>query len=186
MPNDPSPLSESEQFQLNQLLDRRAESLPEAQRRRDRERAEELKLRAERDRLAASEARLSRRLASLRIDIDVVTARIHEIAPSQTAFRFVAGKLKEFGEIVPAQSYFNTAADNLDQEQLLQLGEIALSLFEASTRPKGVRPLRERMQEANIEIGPDGPRGDSFTDDPRTALAARIVAAGEKARGKRS
>ena len=136
-PINPRPLSESEEFQLRQLLDRRSQSLPEAQAQRDRERAQEQKLRARQDKLAAEEARLSKRLAELRVDIDVVSAEIYKIAPHATAFRHVSQRLQEFGEIIPTQSYFNTAHDNMDRNQLMLLGEIALSMFEQAARPKG-------------------------------------------------
>ena len=57
------------------------------------------------------------------------------------------------------------------------LGEIALSMYEASTRPKG-RPLRERMEGVEVSIGPDVP-GPGDASDPRAALAQAIIAAGQ-------
>ena len=83
MPRDlnPTPLTESEEYQLKRLLDRGGQSLPEAQAQRDRERELEAKLQARRDKLAAEEARLSKRLAELHVDIDTVSAEIFKIAP---------------------------------------------------------------------------------------------------------
>lgn len=176
-PVDPRPLSQSEEFQLRQLLDRSGTSLAAAQEARDKERDQERRLRARQDKLAAEEARLSKRLAELRVDLDVVTAEIYKIAPSGVAFRHVAGKLQEFGDRVPGLSFFNTPVDNLDRKQLLLLGEIALSLHEQATRPKG-RPLREKMQDVRIEVGRDAPGGDAPND--RAAMAAAITAAGKK------
>ena len=176
------PLSESEEYQLRQLLDRRAQSLPAAQEQRDRERVLEAKLQAKRDRLAADEARLSKRLAELRIDIDCVSAEIYKISPHATAFRHVAGRLQEYGDRVPNFSWFNTAADNLDRGQLMLLGEIALSLHAQATKPKG-RPLRERMESVKVDIGPDAP-GAGGPSDGKAEMAAAIIKAGRRRRGE--
>jgi hypothetical protein len=172
MPKDPTPLTESERFQLNRLLDRSGQS--------PKERELEAKLRARQDKLAAEEAKLSKRLAELRIDLDCTTAEIYKIAPSGVAFRDVAAKLAEFGERAPSLSFFNTPADNLDRHQLMLLGEIALSAFEANSRPKG-KPLRDRMQGVRVDVGPDSPGDDGPPDSP-AAMAQRILAAAKKAR----
>jgi hypothetical protein len=148
---NPSPLPESEEFQIKRLLDRRSQSLPEAQAHRDKERVQEARLQARRDKLAAEEARLSKRLAELRVDIDCVSAEIYKLAPSGVAFRHVAGKLKEFGERAPSLSFFNTPADNLDRDQLMLLAEM-LSMYQQNARPKG-KPLREKMQGVAVDIG---------------------------------
>ena len=188
MPRDlrspnPSPLSESEEFQLKRLLDRRAQSLPEAQAARDKERAQERRLQEKRDKLAAEKSRLAKRLAQLHVDLDVASAEIYKLSPSGTAFRFVNERLQQLGDIVPKQSFFNTRFDTLDQKQLLLLGEIALSLFEANARPKGGKPLRERMENIKVDIGPGGPDGPGDPSDDRAAMARAILEAGRKARG---
>ena len=133
-PINPRPLSESEEHQLRSLLDRSGQSLAAAEAQRARERDQERRLRARQDKLAAEEARLSKRLAELRVDIDTVTAEIYKIAPSGVAYRHVAGRLQEFGAIIPTQSYFNTSHDNMDRKQLMLLGEIALSLYEQAAQ----------------------------------------------------
>lgn len=185
MPNIRSltPLSEDEEYQLKHLLDRRSQSLPEAQAARDRERDREARLRAQQDNLAAEEARLARRLAQLRIDIDVVSSEIFKIAPSGVDFRHVNGRLQQLNTLVPTQSFFNSPADNLDRDQLMLLAENALSAFEASTRSKA-RPLRDRMAAVEVEIGPDAPGGSDGPIDGRAALVQAILAAGKKAKGK--
>jgi hypothetical protein len=181
---NPTPLSESEQFQLNRLLARTGESLSGARQRREEELALERKLQAKRDRLANAEAKLSKRLAELRIDIDTVSAEIYKIAPSGVAYRHVASRLQEFGDRLPSFSYFNTQADTLDRSQLMLLAEIALSIFEQNTKPKGGKPLRERMEAAGIpSIGLDAPGAGAPTDD-RSKLAAGIVQAGKRRRGE--
>jgi hypothetical protein len=86
--------------------------------------------------------------------------------------------------LVPKQSFFNSRFDSFDRDQIMLLGEIALSMYEASTRPKG-RPLRERMEGVEVSIGPDVP-GPGDASDPRAALAQAIIAAGQKARGGKS
>jgi hypothetical protein len=183
---NPPPLSESELFQLNRLLDRRGQSLPEAQAARDKERAQERRLQEKRDKLAAEEARLSKRLAELHVDIDCVTAEIFKIAPSGVAFRYVAGKLQEFGKLAQSFSSFNTPADNLDRNQLMLFAEIGLAMFKASTRPApGVPSLRQRMQNVSVDIGIDAPtQGGGDINESRAAMAAAIIAAGKKARGE--
>jgi hypothetical protein len=180
-PVNPRPLSESEQYQLQQLLDRSGQSLAAAEAQRTKERELEAKLRARQDKLAAEEARLSKRLAELRVDIDCVSAEIYRLAPSGVAFRHVNERLQQLGTLVPKQSYFNTQFDTMDREAIQLLAEIGLSLFEASTRPKG-RPLRERMEDVKVDIGPGGP-GDA--SDPRAAMAAAIISAGRRARGEK-
>ena len=75
-PPSPRPLSESEQYQLQQLLDRSGQSLAQAEARRARERDQERRLRARQDKLAAEEARLAKRLAQLHVDIDIVSAKL--------------------------------------------------------------------------------------------------------------
>jgi hypothetical protein len=182
-PVNSQPLSESEEYQLRRLLDRRSQSLPEAQAQRDRERERERRLEEKRDRLAAAEAKLSKRIAELRIDIDTVSAEIFKIAPSGVAFRHVAGKLQEFGDRAPSFSYFNTQADTLDRDQLMLLAEIALAVFEMDTRPKG-KSLREKMQNVAINIGLDAPGDGGAAPDNRAALARAIVEAGKKRRGE--
>jgi hypothetical protein len=183
-PINPRPLTESEEHTLRSLLDRSGQSLAAAEAQRTKERELEAKLRARQDKLAAEEARLSKRLAELRVDIDVVTAEIYKIAPSGVAFRHVADRLQEFGAVVPKQSYFNSAQDNMTRDQLMLLGEIALNMYEQAARPKGSRPLRERMKGIGVEIGPDGPDGPGDATDPRAAMARAIILAGKKARGE--
>jgi site-specific recombinase len=180
-PINPRALSESEEHTLRSLLDRSGQSLAAAEAQRARERDQERRLRARQDKLAAEEARLSKRLAELRVDIDTVTAEIYKIAPSSVSFRHVAGKLQEFGDRVPSLSFFNTSADNMDRKQLMLLGEIALSLYEQAARPKG-KPLREKMKGVAVDIGPGGPDGAGDASDPRVALAQAAIAAARKAR----
>jgi hypothetical protein len=63
MPRDLRPinsLTDTEEMQLRRLLDKRAQSLPEAQEARDLERALERKLQEKRDRMAREEVRLSK------------------------------------------------------------------------------------------------------------------------------
>jgi hypothetical protein len=179
-----NPLSESEQFHLNRLLARLGENQSEALQRREKERDLEAKLQARRDKLAAEEARLSKRLAELRVDIDCVSAEIYKIAPSGVAYRHVASRLNEFRDLAQKQSFFNSPADTLDRSHLQLLAEICLSIFEMNTRPKGGKSLRERMEAANIpKIGPDVVGGGGPTDD-RAVLAKRIVDAGRRRRGE--
>ena len=173
-------MSESEEYQLRSLLDRSGQSLAAAEAQRTKERELEAKLREKSDRLAAREAKLSKRLAELRIDIDVVSSQIYQIAPHATAFRHVSQRLQEYGERVPSLPWFNTAADNLDRDQLMLLAEIGLSMYEAASRPKG-RPLREKMKGVAVDIGPGGPDGAGDASDPRAALAQAIIAAARKA-----
>ena len=182
-PVNPRPLSESEQYQLQQLLDRSGQSLAAAQEQRDRERDQERRLRARQDKLAREEARLSKRLAELRIDIDTVTAELYRTAPSGVAFRFANAGLQKLAEIIPTQSYFNTSHDTMDRAALLRIGQIALSLHEATTKPRG-RPLREKMENVRIDVGRDAPGGDAPND--RAAMAAAIVNAGRKRRGEQT
>ena len=177
------PLTESELFQLNRLLDKRRQSLPEAQAQRDRERDRERKLREKSDRLAAEEARLARRLAQLHVDIDTISGQLYQIAPHATAFRHVNERLQQLGTLVPKQSFFNTRFDTLDQNQIQLFAEIGLSLFEASTRRTGKPSLREKMKDVRVDIGPDGP-GAGGPSDGRAELAARIVQAGRRRRGE--
>jgi hypothetical protein len=179
-PINPRPLSESEEYQLRQLLDRSGQSLAAAEAQRARERDQERRLREKSDRLAAREAKLSKRLAELRIDIDVVSSQIYQIAPHATAFRHVSQRLQEFAELVPTQSYFNSQHDTVDRNFLMLLGELALSMFEQAARPKG-EPLRVRMKGVAVDIGPDSPGGDGSPDSP-AAMAQRILAAAKKAR----
>ena len=182
-PINPTPLTEAEQYQLNRLLDRRAESLPEAQARREKERARERRLQEKRDKMAAEEARLSKRLAELRVDLDVVSAEIFQLASSGVAFRSVNEQLQKLATLVPTQSFFNTRYDTFDRSQIKLLGEIALSMYEAEARPKGGgRPLRERMKSVKAEVGLDA--GAAAPPDDRAALAAAIVQAGRRRRGE--
>ena len=189
MPRDirsvnPMPLTATEEAQLMRLLDRSGQSLSEAQARHDKERAKERKLQAKRDKLAAEESRLSKRLAELRIDLDVVSGEIYKLAPSGVAFRFVNERLQQLAEIAPKQSYFNTPHDTLDREQLKLLGEIGLAMFEEATRPKGKgKSLRQRMEGIKAEAGLDGPNAQAPPDD-RAALAQAIINAGRKRRGE--
>jgi hypothetical protein len=179
-----NPLSESEQFQLNRLLARTGENLAEATRRREKELALQAKLQAKRDKLAAEEAALSRRLSELRIDIDCVSAEIHKIAPSGISWRFVNDRLQQFGDLVTKQSFFGTRSDNLDRDQIQLLGELALAIFEMNTKPKGGRPLRERMESVKIDVGLDPGDVPGGPSDGRAALAQAIVRAGRRARGE--
>jgi hypothetical protein len=100
-----------------------------------------------------------------------------------SAFRFVNERLQQLGTLAPTQSFFNTPFDTLDRKQIQLLGEIALSAFEASTPWKGGKPLRERMENIKVNIGPDVI--DAPSDD-RAALARAILAAGRKRRGEES
>jgi hypothetical protein len=186
MPRDlnPTPLTESEEYQLKRLLDRGGQSLPEAQAQRDRERELEAKLQARRDKLAAEEARLSKRLAELHVDIDTVSAEIFKIAPSGIAFRTVSKQLAELGELAPKQSFFNTPFDTLSRDQIQLLAEIGLSLFEAGSRGKGGPSLRERMQSVNIDVGPGPLERPGGPSDNRAQLAQAIINAGKKRRGE--
>ena len=181
-PVNPRPLSEVEEHTLRSLLDRRSQTLPEAQAARDKERALERKLREKSDRLAAREAALSRRLAELRIDLDVVTGQLYQLASSGTAFRFANEGLQKLAEIIPTQSYFNTSHDTMDRDALMLIGQIALSLHKQATKPKG-RPLREKMQGVDISIGQDAPNAGGPSDG-RAELAARIIQAGRRRRGE--
>ena len=181
-PVNPRPLSESEEYQLRALLDRSGRSLAEAQAARDRERDRERKLRERSDRLAAREAALSRRLAELRIDLDVVTSQLYQLAPSGVSFRFASEGLRKFGETIPTQSYFSSQHDTVDRDFLMLLGEIALSLHAQATKPRG-RPLREKMQGVDINIGQDAPNAGGPADG-RAELAAAIVRAGRRRRGE--
>ena len=182
-PINPRPLSESEEYQLKQLLDRSGQSLAQAEAQRARDRDQEARLRARQDKLAAEEARLAKRLAQLHVDLDTVTAEIYKLAPSGVSFRFASEGLQKLGEVIPTQSYFNSSRDSMGREQLLLLGEIALSMHER-TKPRG-RPLREKMQGIKVDIGHDAPAGPGGTSDPRAAMAAAIIAAGRKARGNK-
>jgi hypothetical protein len=183
-PVNPTPLSESEEFQLKRLLDRRSQSLPEAQAQRDRERVEEARLRARQDKLAAEEARLARRLAQLHVDLDVVSSKLYQLAPSGIAFRTVNEQLKKLAELAPTQSFFNSRFDSLDQDQLMLLAEIGLAIFEMNTTPKGGKSsLRERMQSVKVDVGLD-PADVPGPSDSRAALAAAIVRAGRRRRGE--
>jgi hypothetical protein len=101
-----NPLSETEERTLRFLLDRRGKNLPEAQQRREKERTVEAWLRARQDKMAREEAQLSRRLAQLHVDLDVISAEIFKIAPSGIAFRTVSGQLQKLAELVPTQSFF--------------------------------------------------------------------------------
>ena len=53
-------------------------------------------------------------------------------------------------------------------------------MYEASARPKG-KPLRERMENIKVDIGPGG--GPDGPSDDRAAMARAIIEAGRKARG---
>lgn len=181
---NPTPLSQSERYQLDRLLARSGENLAEATRRREKELALEAKLQAKRDKLAAEEARLAKRLAQLHVDLDVVSAEIFKLAPSGIAFRTVSGQLQKLAELAPTQSFFNSRFDTFDQTQIRLLAEIGLSFFEAGTRGKGGPSLRERMQSVKIDVGPSPPGGDGGLVDNRAQLAAAIVAAGKKRRNK--
>jgi hypothetical protein len=180
-PVNPRPLSESEEHTLRSLLDRRAENLPEAQARRDKERALERKLREKSDRLAAEEARLAKRLAQLHVDLDTVSAKLFQLSSSGVAFRSVNEQLQKLAQLVPTQSFFNSRFDTFDRDQIQLLGEIALSLHAQATRPKGT-PLRERMGSVKVDIGPGDPDGPGAAPDDRTALARAAIAAARKAR----
>jgi uncharacterized protein (DUF4415 family) len=180
-PVNPRPLTESEEHTLRSLLDRSGQSLAAAEAQRARERDQERRLREKSDRLAAREAKLSKRLAELRIDIDVVSSQIYQIAPHATAFRHVSQRLQEFAELVPTQSYFNSQHDTVDRNFLMLLGEIALSMHEQASRPRG-EPLRARMKGVGVDIGPDSPGGDGGSPDSPAAMAQRILAAAKKAR----
>jgi hypothetical protein len=181
-PVNPTPLSESEEFQLKRLLDRRSQSLPEAQAQRDRERVEEARLRARQDKLAAEEARLARRLAQLHVDLDVVSSKLYQLAPSGIAFRTVNEQLQKLADLVPSQSFFNSRFDSLDQNQIMLLAEIALSIFEMNTKQKSGPSLRERMAGVKVDIGMDAPGSDA--PDDRAALAKKIIESGKKRRGE--
>jgi hypothetical protein len=84
---------------------------------------------------------------------------------------------------VPSQSFFDTQHDTLDRDQIMLLAEIGLSLFEASTKSKGDKSLREKMENVRVDIGPD-PGGDGGPPDSRAALAQAIVRAGRRRRGE--
>ena len=58
-----------------------------------------------------------------------------------------------------------------------------LELFGGNLQPAKAPPLRERMEGVRVEVGPDAANGGP-SDDPSALLAARIVAAGRKARGE--
>lgn len=180
-PVDPRPLSKSEQYQLRSLLDRSGQSLAEAEAQRDRERDQERRLREKSDRLAAQEAKLSRRLAELRVDLDVCTAELYRTAPSGVAFRHVSQRLEQLAELVPKQSYFNSQFDTMDRAQIQLLAEIGLSLFEAAAHPKGRKTLRERMQGVDVNIGLDAVDG---APNDKAAMAAAIVRAGRRRRNE--
>ena len=183
-PINPRPLSELERYQLQQLLDRTGQSLAAAEAARDKERDRERKLRERSDRLAAEEARLARRLAQLRVDLDVCTAELYRIAPSGTAFRFANEGLQKFAELIPTQSYFNSKHDTADRSFLMLLGEIALSLHAEATKPRG-RSLRERMENVRIDVGRDAPNAGG-PSDARAELAKKIIEAGRRRRGESS
>jgi hypothetical protein len=104
-----NPLSETEARTLQFLLDKRSQSLPEAQAQRDRDRERERKLQAQLDKKAALEARYSKRVAELRIDCDVISAEIHKISPSGVAWRFVDEGLQKLAKLAPTQSFFGAA-----------------------------------------------------------------------------
>ena len=90
-------------------------------------------------------------------------------------------QLQKLGTLVPSQSFFNSRFDTLDQTQIRLLAEIGLSLFEASTRLKGGKPLRERMADVKVDIGRDVVSAPS---DDKAAMAAAIVRAGRRRRGE--
>ena len=186
MPRDlnPLPLSETEQHQLRRLLDRSGTSLAAAQEARDKERAEERRLRARQDKLAAEEGRLARRLAQLHVDIDTVSAQLFQLAPSGVAFRSVNEQLQKLGTLVPTQSFFNSRFDTLDQKQIRLLAEIGLAMYQDQTRPRGGKSLRERMADVKVDIGRDAPGDPGGPSDARAELAARIIAAGKKRRNE--
>jgi uncharacterized protein (DUF4415 family) len=94
MPKDIRPLDPSEEMTLRRLLARSGESLHEAQQRHAKEIEQERRLEAKRDRMAREEARLSKRLAELRVDIDCVSAEIHKTSPSGVAWRFVDERVR--------------------------------------------------------------------------------------------
>ena len=125
---------------------------------------------------------MARRLAQLRVDLDVCTAELYRIAPSGTAFRFANEGLQKLAATIPGQSYFNTAHDFMGRDALMLIGEIALSMHEQATKPKG-KPLREKMADVKVDIGPDAPNAGGPADG-RAELAARIIAAGRKRRGE--
>jgi hypothetical protein len=186
MPKDIRPLDPGEEMTLRRLLARSGESLHEAQQRHAKEIEQERRLEAKRDRMAREEARLSKRLAELRVDIDCVSAEIHKTAaPSGVAWRFVNERLQEYGELATKQSFFNTPHDTLDRDALMLLAQIGLSLFEHAAKPKsGKPPLRERMEAAGIpSIGMDVPGGGAPSDG-RAALAQAIINSGRKRRGE--
>jgi hypothetical protein len=183
-PIDPSPLSETEARTLRFLLDKSAQSQPEALEQRAKERALERKLRAKREAMAREEGRRSEELATLRINIDTVSAKIHELAPSGVAWRFVDEGLQKLATLAPSQGFFGTRSDNLDRDQIMLLAEIGLAVFEASTKQKSGPSLREKMQGVEINIGPSPPEGPGSPSDGRAQLAAAIVNAGRKRRGE--
>ena len=183
MPRDPMPLTEQEQFTLRRLLDKRSQTLPEAQQERDRERDREARLQAKQAKLVAEEQKLSRRLAQLHVDIDCVSAELFRLAPSGVSFRFVNERLQQLNTLVPTQSFFNTRFDNLDQKQIQLLAEIGLATFEAATHPKGRKTLREKMAGIEVSVGQDAPDAGGPSDG-RAALAAAIIAAGKKRRNE--
>lgn len=184
MPKDLLPLNESERFQLNRLLDRSGQSLAQAEAQRARERDQEARLRARQDKLAREEAQLSRRLAQLRVDLDVVSSQIYQIAPHATAFRFVHERLQQLGTLLPKQSFFNSSRDNMDAEAIQLLAEIGLAMHRESTRPKkGAKSLREKMESVAINIGPDAPGAGAPSDD-KAAMAQAIIRAGRRRRNE--
>lgn len=178
-----NPLSETEQRTLQFLLDRSGQSMAEAEAERSKERERERKLRAQLDRKAALEARWAKRLASLHVDLDVISAKLFQSAPSGIAFRTVNEQLQKLADLVPTQSFFNSQFDTFDQSQIMLLAEIGLAVFEASAKQKSGPSLRQKMQSVKIDVGRDAPGGGAAPDD-RSALAAAIVRAGRRRRGE--
>jgi hypothetical protein len=187
MPRDLRPTSSldpSEEMTLRRLLDKRALSEPEALAARAKERERERKLQAQLDRKAALEAKWSKRVAELRIDCDVISAEIHKTSPSGVAWRFVDEGLQKLAKLAPTQSFFGTRSDTLNRDQIMLLAEIGLAVFEASTKQKSGKSLREKMQGIEVNIGPSPPEGPGSPSDSRAQLAAAIVAAGKKRRNE--
>ena len=165
-PANPQPLSETEERTLRFLLQKRAQTLPAALAQHAKEQEKERKDLEKIEAKARAEQKLSRRLMELRLDLDRATQALYQKSESGVAFRHVAGKLQEFGSWCRRLSYFNTAADNLDYDHLLLLGELALEMYQASTKPKsGGKSLRARMESVSINVGMDAPGAGGPTDD---------------------
>ena len=182
MPRDIRPTSSldpSEEMTLRRLLDKRALSEPEALAARAKDRERERRLQAKLDRKAAAEAKYSKRVAELRIDCDVISAEIHQTAPSGVSWRFVDEGLQKLAKLAPAQSFFGTRSDNLDRDALMLFAEIGLAVFEREHQTKIRRRRCARTwQAAGIpDVGQALPaKALVAPPDNRAALAAAIVA----------